>query len=84
MQEHWEGERKREQIDAAPNSEVIQSTRQKQMHNYRLLDDPWADDNETSVVTGTISSEMVNMTSTERVYAASSEPNVVPDNPKNL
>ena len=54
------------------------------MHNYRLLDDPWADDNETSVVTGTISSEMVNMTSTERVYAASSEPNVVPDNPKNL
>ena len=76
--------RKRKQIDAAPNGEVRQSTRQKQTHDYCLLNDPWADNNEMSVATGTISSEMVNMTSAERVYAASSEPNVAPDNPKNL
>ena len=76
--------RKRKQSDAVPDGEVRQSARQKKMHDYRLLDDPWADDDETSMTTGTISSEMANMTSTERVYAASSEPNVAPDNPKNL
>ena len=76
--------RKRKRIDAAPNGEVRQSTRQKQMHDYRLLNDPWADNDETSMATGMISSEMANMTSAERVYATSSEPNVAPDNPKNL
>jgi len=30
------------------------------------------------------SSEMANMTSAERVYAASSEPSVAPDNPRTL
>ena len=70
--------------DEVPNGEVRKSKSQKEMHDYRLLDDPWADDDKTSMATGMISSKMVNMTSTERVYAASSEPNIVPDNPKNL
>ena len=76
--------RERKQIDTAPNGEVRQSMRQKQTHDYCLLDDPWADDDKMSMATGMISSEMANMTSTERVYAMSSEPNVAPDNPKNL
>ena len=76
--------RKRKQSDAVPDGEVRQSMRQKKMHDYRLLNDPWADDDKTSEMTGTISSKVENMTSAERVYAASSEPNIAPDNPKNL
>ena len=76
--------RKRKGIDTAPDGEVRQSTRQKQMHDYCLLDDPWADNGNTSMVTGTIPSEMVRMTFAERVYTASSELNIAPDNPRSL
>ena len=41
------------------------------------MDDPWADEPDEM-------SEMASMTSAERVYATSSEPNVAPDNPKTL
>ncbi|KIM50051.1 hypothetical protein SCLCIDRAFT_34723 [Scleroderma citrinum Foug A] len=64
--------------------EVRQSKRQKQTHNYHLLNDPWADNDETSMTTGMTSGEMVQMTSAERVYAASSGPNIMPDNLKSL
>ena len=68
----------------AKNNEIRRSKRQKKTHDYHLLDDPWADRDETGVMTGMIFSEMANMTSAERVYATSSEPIVTPDNPKNL
>ena len=32
--------------------------RQKETHNYHLLDDPWADNNKMNMVTGTTSGEM--------------------------
>jgi len=67
-----------------PNGEVRMSQRQKRTHDYRLLNDPWADKDKTGAMTDTTSSKMVNMTSTERVYAASSEPSIAPDNPRTL
>ena len=54
------------------------------MHDYHLLDNPWADKDKVGVMTGTTSSEMVNMTSAERVYTVSSEPSVAPDNLRTL
>ena len=57
---------------------VRRSKRQKRTHDYRLLDDPWADG------AGTTSGEIANMTSAERVYAASNKPSATPDNPKDL
>ena len=48
------------------------------MHNYCLLDDPWADGADTT------SGKMANMTSAERVYTVSNKPSVTPDNPKDL
>ena len=67
-------------IDETPNNGVRRSKRQKRTHDYRLLDNPWADKDGA----GTTSSEMVNMTSAKRVYATSNEPSVAPDNPKDL
>ena len=78
-------ERKRKwTTDEVPNGEVRTSQRQKKTHDYHLLDDPWADEDEAGVTTSVTSSKMANMTSTERVYAMSSEPSVRPDNLRTL
>jgi len=69
--------------DEAPSNEVRESKRQRKMHDYHLLDDPWADEDSMGETTGMIH-EMANMTSAERVYTVSSELNVTPDNSKNL
>ena len=76
--------KRKRHADKLPNSKVRKSKRQKEMHDYRLLNNPWADDDKTGETTGTTSSKMARMTSTERVYATSSELNVMPDNPRSL
>ena len=79
-----ESSKRKRTADETLDNNIRKSQRQKNTHDYCLLDNPWADDDKTSETTGTISSKVENMTSAERVYAASSEPNIAPDNPKNL
>ena len=78
------GEKENNLLTRCQMAKSERTKRQKETHNYHLLDNPWADNNEMSVVTGMTSGKMAWMTSTERVYAMSSGPNIMPDNPKNL
>ena len=55
------------------NSTTIRCSKQpKSTHDYRLLDDPWVDDNEIS------------MLSANRVYTTYCDIPVTPNNPKSL
>ena len=72
-----ESRKRKRTTDEVPEENVRKSQRQKNIHDYRLLDDPWADEPDEM-------SEAVNITSAERVYAMSSELSVAPDNPKTL
>ena len=77
LSDSTESSKRKRTTDETLDNNIRKSQRQKNIHDYHLLDDPWADEpNEMS--------KMVSMTSTERIYAASSKPNTTPDNPKTL
>ena len=78
------GEKENSLLMRCQTAKSERTKRQKETHNYHLLDNPWADDDEMNMVTGMTSGEMARMTSAERVYVTSSGPNVMPDNPKSL
>ena len=69
--------RKRTTDEVPEENNIRKSQRQKNTHDYHLLDNPWVDEPDEM-------SETANMTSAERVYAMSSEPSITPDNPKTL
>ena len=72
-----ESYKRKRTTDEMLEDDVRKSQRQRCTHDYHLLDDPWADEPETS-------EREASKTSAERVYATSSEHNVAPDNPKTL
>ena len=71
--ERTESNKKKRAADEAPSSEVRRSQRQKHTPNYRLLDDPWADEPDEMSETD----QTANMTSAESVCAASSDSNSI-------